>query len=98
MKATEIEVGGRYIVRVSKRLTVVEVLAIRSVYSGRRTGHGGRDRRVYDCRNLVTRRAIVVKSAQRFRAVADILVMEAILAGDASDIARILGKLTRETK
>lgn len=91
MNATEIEVGGKYIVRVSKRLTVVEVMGMRVPWRGQIRG---RSHQVYDCRNLVTGRHIVVKSSRRFRAEADEAVMKTIRSIDTRDIARILGTMT----
>jgi len=62
MRAREIEVGGRYVAKVSGQLTVVRVIS--STTSGR-TG-----RQTWTCENEKTGRRIVVRSAQRFRGAA----------------------------
>ena len=66
MKLSEIEVGGRYVAKVSGALTVVRVLAIREVPPA---GYGRSDRwktRI-DVVNERTRRKLTFASATRLR-------------------------------
>jgi len=58
MKAREIQVGGRYVMKVSGKLTTVRVDAIRENYKGRT---------VYDVTNLATGRRTMARSAAKFR-------------------------------
>ena len=72
MKAKEITVGGKYVAKVSGKLTTVRVDAIRVVpgftpradriYSGRARP----DKTVYDVTNLTTGRKLTFRSAARF--------------------------------
>jgi hypothetical protein len=62
MRASEIQIGGRYLAKVSGRIVVVRVDQIRE-------GHDGRRR--YDVTNLTTGRTTSFRSAARFRHVAN---------------------------
>ena len=57
MKAKEIELGGKYKMKVSDRVVTVKVMAVDASYPKKR----------WRCRNLATGREIIVYSAQRFR-------------------------------
>lgn len=65
MKASEIEIGGRYVAKVSGDLVTLQVTGI-FVY---RVGRGSREqfRDGWSCLNTFTGRTIRVKSPQRFR-------------------------------
>jgi hypothetical protein len=71
MKANEIEVGGKYIAKVSSNLVTVRVDEIREVTSSRMNHYSGRldytDKVVYDVTNLATGRRTTFKSAAKFR-------------------------------
>lgn len=71
MKAKEIKVGGRYIAKVSGKLTTVRVDAIREISRKSGTNYDGsrkyRDAVVYDVTNLSTGRRITFRSATKFR-------------------------------
>ncbi len=74
MKGSEIKVGGRYVAKVSGRLVPVRVTGTRERATMRRTGgdytragYEATTRLAWDCVNETTGRAVVVKSAQRFR-------------------------------
>ena len=58
MKAKDIVVGGKYVAKVSGRLTTVRVDDIRLGY---------RDNRVYHVTNLTTGRKTIFRSAAKFR-------------------------------
>jgi hypothetical protein len=74
MKANEIIVGGKYVVKVSGKLTTVRVDEIREVdawHGGTvRLGRGGNTKTVYDVTNLTTGRRTTFRSATKFRCVA----------------------------
>lgn len=57
MRKAEVEIGGRYLAKVSGNVVPVEVIAVHHL--------GG-----WLCKNTQTGRTIRVKSAQRFRGVA----------------------------
>ena len=73
MKANEIQVGGKYIAKVSGKLTTVRVDEIRETTKrGRINKYSGcpsyyKDTVVYDVTNLVTGRRTTFKSAAKFR-------------------------------
>jgi hypothetical protein len=62
MKTKDIQIGGRYVAKMSGRETVVRVDAIRD-----RLAFGGRWTTVFDVTNLSTRRRTTFRSAARFR-------------------------------
>ena len=62
MQARQIELGEEYVAKVSGRLCVVRVRGIVE-----HVPMFGTDRTVWHCTNLNTGRAIVIRSAQRFR-------------------------------
>ncbi len=63
MKLTDVQVGGRYLAKVSQKLTTVRIVAIRevspSLYSRAKTR--------IDAINEATGRTIILRSAQRLR-------------------------------
>ena len=61
MKMSDIQIGGRYVARVSGRLTTVRVTAIRDVTSWNKIA------RVIDAVNEATGRGLTLRSAQRLR-------------------------------
>ena len=65
MKGSEIEIGKRYLAKVSGKVVSVVVRGVRERFSfdGRKSLGS-----MWDCQNTVTGRAVVVRSAQRFRA------------------------------
>ena len=65
MKAKDVVKGGRYMAKVSGNVVPVTVL-----YEDTRVDFKGRTKREWRCINEVTRRAITVRSAQRFRGMA----------------------------
>lgn len=68
MKAKDIKVGGKYVAKVSNRLTVVVVTGTRENYNGRT---------VYDVINVRTGRRLWFSSAAKFRKVAGELKLAA---------------------
>lgn len=62
MKIAEIQVGGRYVAKVSGVLTTVRVLAVREAYA-----FGGKARQVVDVVNERTGRRTTFRSAGRLR-------------------------------
>lgn len=62
MKASEVEVGGYYVAKVSNRETVVKVDAVRE-----RSNYNGRSQTVYDVTNTATGRTTTFRSAAKFR-------------------------------
>lgn len=70
MKTKDIVVGGKYIAKVSGRLTTVRVLNVREVttYSGAST----RDRKCFDVVNMATGRKTTFRSAAKFRSIAPV--------------------------
>ena len=62
MKGRDVQIGGRYIVKVSGNLVTVKVLSEYPRHGWDGTVHSG-----WKCLNLDTGRTILVKSAQRFR-------------------------------
>lgn len=74
MKKDQIQKGGRYLAKVSGKLTVVLVEEIREVQTYRRSRFGGSDvgyREVYDVRNEATGRRTTFKAASKFRGPAE---------------------------
>lgn len=69
MKKSEIEIGGKYIAKVSNKLTTVEVKAIRKTTCLDKSMHIRRPT-VYDVINLSTGRKTTFQSAAKFRQVA----------------------------
>lgn len=73
MKASEIEVGGFYMAKVSGNVVKVKVDAIREVTTVRGTnyytGGGGKlsEKKVYDVTNTETGRKTTFRSAAKFR-------------------------------
>lgn len=71
MKASQIQVGGNYVARVSGRLVTVRVDGIREVAKYRRTNYSGQSETrlatVYDVTNLSTGRKLTFRSAAKFR-------------------------------
>lgn len=71
MKAAEIEVGGKYVAKVSNKLVVVRVDGTRTVSKYIRNNYSGQsvysDSTVYDVTNTVTGRKTVFRSAAKFR-------------------------------
>lgn len=65
MKISDIEVGGRYVAKVSGVLTTVRVLAIRDAWT-----HNGSSRSVIDVVNERTGRRTTFRSAARLRRLA----------------------------
>jgi hypothetical protein len=61
MRASEIQIGGRYLAKVSGRIVVVRVDQIRDGLNGRKR---------YDVTNTATGRTTSFRSALRFRHVA----------------------------
>lgn len=61
MKAAEIQVGGKYIAKVSGKLTTVRVDGVREC------GGFDRGRLIYDVTNLATGRKTTFRSAAKFR-------------------------------
>ena len=59
---SEIEIGGRYVAKVSGKLTTVRVTAVREIVSW-----GNTTRQVIDAVNEVTGRKLTLRSAQRLR-------------------------------
>lgn len=64
MKQKQIEVGGRYVARVSGNFVTVRVDAIRESFSR------DKSQTVYDVTNLKTKRKLTFRSAQKFRYIA----------------------------
>ena len=73
MKAKDIVLGGKYVAKVSGKLTTVRVDAIREVshYAGTSYGSASkyREQTVYDVTNLTTGRKTVFRSAAKFQRV-----------------------------
>ena len=71
MKKSEIKIGGTYTAKVSGKLTIVRVDAIRESRRYRTVTYGGlrelRETTVYDVTNLTTNRKTVFRSAAKFR-------------------------------
>ncbi len=63
MKKSEIKVGGKYLAKVSGKLTTVRVDAIRE----RAYMSGGQSQHYYDVTNLATGRQTTFRSAAKFR-------------------------------
>lgn len=63
MKAAEIEVGGKYLARVSGKFVTVRVNEIGERFNSL----SGRSSKVYHVTNLDTARRLVFRSAMRFR-------------------------------
>jgi hypothetical protein len=61
MRASDIQVGGRYLAKVSGRIVVVRVDQIRDGLSGRKR---------YDVTNMATGRTTTFRSASRLRHIA----------------------------
>lgn len=67
MKLKDVEIGGRYVAKVSGRLQVVRITDVRSE-SNRLTG---RERTTFVAINEATGRRVTIRSAQRLRKRAD---------------------------
>jgi hypothetical protein len=67
MKKHDIEVGGRYLAKVSGALVTVRVIEIRKIPSARWSLHGTW-RTLYIAVSERTGRQLTIRSAQRFRA------------------------------
>jgi hypothetical protein len=70
MKAKDIHISGRYIAKVSGKLTTVKVIDIRNVTKTAHFTDGARDATVYDVVNEATGRRTTFRSATKFRGVA----------------------------
>jgi len=71
LKASEIQIGGKYIAKVSGKLTTVRVDSIRDVNRYIRNNYSGqsdlRTATTYDVTNLTTGRKTTFRSAAKFR-------------------------------
>ena len=65
MKASEIEIGGRYRARISGKIVIVEVLDKHEEWYGSLLAR--KSRTAYRVKNLSTGRVVVFHSAQKFR-------------------------------
>ena len=68
MKITDVEIGGRYIAKVSGQMTTVRVLAIRAALPSWHDPDGSRREKCIDVVNVATDRLYTFRSAKRLLA------------------------------
>jgi len=84
MRKHEVKVGGRYVAKMSDKLTLVRI--------DRENPHGG-----WDARNTATGKKVRIKSAQRLRGPANLMKRE-VAAAQAATSAALVGKVVTKTE
>lgn len=92
MRKSEIKVGGNYVAKVSGSATIVRVESIVPVYDPFAKRMANR----YHCTNLRSGRAVVAKSAARFRKAVPFVVGDVVKLAQPERFSRIADAATRE--